>query len=113
MIDPKRIVISFMLLLAVAFHAVAQSGVPDCDDIKVETKVTQPTNNLSNGTIDLVFSKPVNNYKVFLLNAGSDGTGKEEVHGGKVTNLRSGFFDFLIIDRNRKGCVKQLTVVLK
>jgi len=86
---------------------------PDCDDIKVEVSTVQPANNQSNGSIDLIFTKPVSNYKIFLLNAGSDKTGKEEIEDGKITNLKPGFFDFLIMDRSRKGCVKQLTVVLK
>jgi hypothetical protein len=47
------------------------------------------------------------------LNAGSDKTGKEELKSGKLTNLRAGFFDFLIMDKNKKGCVRQLTVDLK
>ena len=111
--DPKLLVFSLLLLLAANYNVRAQNPVPECDDIKVEVKTVAPVSNQSNGTIDLVFSKAINNYKIFLLNAGSDKTGKEEIEGGRITNLKSGFFDFLIMDKTRKGCVKQLTVVLK
>lgn len=113
MIHPKNLVFSLLLLVAAIGNLSAQNGVPDCNDIKVEVVTMQPTDNLSNGSVELVLTKPINNYKIFLLNAGSDKTGKEEIQNGKITNLRPGFFDFLILDRNRKGCVKQLTVVLK
>ena len=110
--DPKLLVLS-LLLLAASYNLRAQTAVPECDDIKVEVKTVTPIGNQSNGSIDLNFSKAISNYKIFLLNAGSDKTGKEEIVGGRITNLKSGFFDFLIMDRTKKGCVKQLTVVLK
>lgn len=110
---PKHLVFSFLLLIAAIGNLRAQNAAPDCDDIKVEVITVQPSGNLSNGSIELVFTKSVNNYKIFLLNAGSDKTGKEEIKSGKIANLKPGFFDFLILDRNKKNCVKQLTVVLK
>lgn len=110
--DPKLFVFS-LLLFAASLDLRAQNSVADCEDIKVEVKALQPTDNQPNGRIDLVFSKPTNNYKIFLLNAGSDKTGKEEIEDGKLSNLKAGFFDFLIMDKNKKGCIRQLTVVLK
>ncbi len=111
--NPKVFVFGLLVLLAATCNLRAQSAVPDCDDIKVEVKTVAPIINQSNGSIDLIFSKAIENYKIFLLNAGPDKTGKEEIEGGRITNLKSGFFDFLIMDKTKKGCVKQLTVVLK
>jgi hypothetical protein len=111
--DPKLFVFSLLVLLAATCNLRAQSAVPDCDEIKVEVKTVAPINNQSNGSIDLIFSKAIDSYKIFLLNAGSDRTRKEEIVGGRITSLKPGFFDFLIIDKTKKGCVKQLTVVLK
>jgi hypothetical protein len=110
--DPRLLLFSFMLIL-IGHVASAQNGIPDCDAIKVEVKTTDPALNQSNGSIDFAFSKSMNDYKIFLLNAGPDKTGKVEIKETKLSNLKSGFFDFLIIDRNSKGCLKQLTVVLK
>jgi hypothetical protein len=109
--NPRLLFFSF-LLLTIGNTAFPQNGVPDCDAIKVEIKTTTPGPNQSNGSIDLMFSKPINDYKIFLLNAGPNRTEKIEIKETKLSNLKSGFFDFLIIDRNRKGCLKQLTVVL-
>jgi len=92
--DPKLLVFSLLLLLAVNYNLSAQSAVPDCDDIKVEIKTIAAVSNQSNGSIELIFSEPINNYKIFFLNAGSDKTGKEEITSGKITNLKSGFFGF-------------------
>ena len=110
--NPKIVFISFLLILFEGNLLWAQTTTPDCDDIKVEAKVTNPTS-AGNGSIELVFQGSVNDYKIFWLNAGSSKTGKEEVEDGKVRNLKAGFYDFLIIDKNRKGCTKQLTVILK
>jgi hypothetical protein len=102
-----------LLVCGASLNLQAQNPVPDCDDIKVEIHTISTSNNQHNGTIELTFSKPVENYRIFHLNAGSDKTGKEELRSGKLTNLRAGFFDFLVLDKNKKGCVRQLTVELK
>jgi len=110
--DPKFLVFC-LLLCGASLNLKAQNSVPDCEDIKVEVKTISTSNNQSNGTIDLIFTKSIDNYRIFHLNAGSDKTGKEELKSGKLTNLKAGFFDFLIMDKNKKGCVRQLTVDLK
>ena len=110
--DPKFL--AFCLLLwGACLNLKAQNAVPDCDDIKVEVRTISSSDDRANGSIDLSFTKPFDNYRIFHLNAGSDKTGKEELKSGKLTNLRAGYFDFLIMDKNKKGCVRQLTVVLK
>jgi hypothetical protein len=110
--NPKIVFISFLLILFEGNILWAQTSTPDCDDIKVEARVINPTGG-GNGSIELVFQSSVSDYKVFWLNAGSSKTGKEEVEDGKLRNLKAGFYDFLIIDKNKKGCTKQLTVILK
>ena len=111
--NPKIVFISQLLILIEGNVVWAQTKVPDCDDIKVEAKVTNPTGSGRDGSIDLVFQGNVGDYKIFWLNAGSTKTDKQEVNDGKLTDLRAGFYDLLIIDKNRKGCTKELTVILK
>lgn len=99
-----------MLLSNIAY---AQQPIEDCKDIKVTVTTIEPQNGGSNGQIELTFTEPTSNYKIFWLNEGPDKTGKVEVQNGKIEKLKTGFFDFLIIDKNRKGCIRQLTVILK
>lgn len=109
---PKFLVFC-LLLLSASLSLRGQSTVPDCEDIHVDIETTAPTIGQANGSINLTFTKPIGDYKIFFLNAGEDKTGKEEVLDGRLKNLKAGFFDFLIMDKNKKGCIKQLTVVLK
>jgi hypothetical protein len=111
--DPRLLFFCALLLFGVNGISWSQTTIPDCDDIQVEVKAINPSNGLANGSIELTFSKPLNGYRIFLLNAGPDKTQKEELEHGKVTRLDAGFFDFLIMDRNKKGCIRQLTVTLK
>ena len=111
----RNLKVVFIAVFLICFEAndlLAQTT--DCADIKVEAKTTNPTaSRTDDGSIDLVFDKPVSNYKIIWLNAGNSKTDKEEINGGRLTNLKAGFYDFLILDKNKKGCTKQLTVILK
>jgi hypothetical protein len=109
---PKFLVFC-LLLCSASLSLKAQNSVPDCEDIKVEVKTISTSNNRPNGSIEMIFTKSFDSYRIFHLNAGSDKTGKEELKSDKLTNLKAGFFDFLIMDKNKKGCVRQLTVDLK
>lgn len=103
----------FVIVLLVASHySFAQTPLKQCDDIRVEAKILNPSNNQSDGSIDFILPKPIDSYRIFFLNAGPDKTDKQEVEKGKLQNLNSGSFDFLIIDTTRKGCVRLHTVVL-
>jgi hypothetical protein len=112
MTTPKLIFVG-LLMLMLTNKSLAQQSVPDCADIKVEAKAANPSPGSSNGNIELVFDRPTNNYKILWLNAGRDKTSKEEISGGRISNLKAGFYDILIMDKNKAGCIKQLTVILK
>ena len=112
MTTPKLIFVGLLMSMLIN-ESLAQQSVPDCADIKVEAKATNPSQGSSNGNIELVFDKPTGNYKILWLNAGRDKTGKEEISNGRLPNLKAGFYDFLIVDKNKAGCIRQLTVILK
>ena len=112
MTTPKVIFVG-LLMLMLANESLAQQSVPDCADIRVEAKAENPSPGSSNGNIEFVFDKPVSNYKIIWLNAGRDKTGKEEINSGRISNLKAGFYDILIVDKGKAGCIKQLTVILK
>ena len=98
---------SFVMLSA-ALNA--QSIDKNCDEIKIETKIFNPEPGKSNGKIQIVFKEESKTYKIFLLNAGSERS-KKEIENGIIDNLRVGFYDILIIDKD--GCNRQLTITLK
>jgi hypothetical protein len=112
MTTPKLIFVG-LLMLVLTNKSLAQQPLPDCADIKVEAKATNPSSGSSDGSIELVFDKPTSNYRILWVNAGRDKTGKEEVSSGRIPNLKAGFYDLLIIDKSKAGCIKQLTVILK
>ena len=111
--NPKVVLITVFLILFEANALLAQNPSADCADIKVEAKATNPTASRADGSIELVFDKAVSNYKIIWLNAGNSKTEKEEVNDGRLRNLKAGFYDLLILDKNNKGCTRQLTVILK
>lgn len=100
-------------LLAISEISFGQSIVRDCDKIKVTTEVTNPTAGQSNGKIALTFEESSKQYKVFFQNPVKDSQ-MVEVKGREIGGLKAGFYDLLIImPEDKKGCSKQLTVVLK
>lgn len=111
--NPKLLFFSCLLVLLAGTEIYAQKSVSDCDDIKVEVKTISPVGGGANGSIELIFDKALENYMIFWVNSGSGKTDKTEVEGGKIEGLRTGFFDILILDKSRKGCIRELTVILK
>lgn len=84
--------------------------VQGCDDIPVETKLSQPSSGKGNGKIEFVFSEKARSYKIYLINKDPQDA-KSPLKGLEVRNLKVGFYDFVIVDD--RGCTKQLTVTLK
>ena len=112
MTNSTRLLFS-LLLVTLSLELYAQQPIKDCDDIEVEVSSTDPTPGGSNGSIELSFKDPIQNYKIFWLNAGNSGMDKVEIKDGKLKNLKAGFFDLLVVDNTRKMCIRQLTVTLK
>ncbi len=111
--NPKLLFFSYLFALLAGTEIYAQKSVPDCDDIKVEVKTNSPVGGTANGSIELIFDKELDNYKIFWVNSGAGKTDKTEVKGGKIEGLKTGFFDILILDKSKKGCIRELTVILK
>jgi hypothetical protein len=98
-----------LLFVFMFFFGYAQSK--NCGEIQVSTKITSEAKGSTNGSIEFIFdSADKNDFKIFLVNAGEE-RAKAPITEGKVNNLKSGFYDFVIVDR--KGCTKQLTVTVK
>jgi len=100
------------LYLCVCAGAWAQNApAPQCDAIQVEPKVTHPQSG-AKGSITLVFkNSSAENYTIYWLNS-HNRQADRPISAGDLKNLSSGFYDLLIVDKNKKGCIKQLTVTL-
>lgn len=95
----------FLLISSVLVNG--QENPSQCT-IRVETVLTQPVKG-KDGKIEFKFEDK-RTYKIFLVNQGAD-TAKDPLKATVVSNLKAGFYDFVIIDD--KGCTKQLTLTLK
>lgn len=84
--------------------------VQGCDEISVETKLSQPSAGRGNGRIEFIFSEKSRSYKIYLINKDPQDA-KNPLKGLEVRDLKVGFYDFVIVDD--RGCTKQLTVTLK
>lgn len=104
-----KILLFSILLSAIAVHT-ANAQVKGCDDISVETKLTEPSKGKSNGKIEFEFKEKSKTYKIYLINRDATDA-KNPLRGLDVRDLKAGFYDFVIVDD--RGCTKQLTVTLK
>jgi len=104
--------LSAVLYLGVCAGAWAQNvPAPQCETIQVEPKVMHPQSG-AKGSITLVFkNSSAENYTIYWLNA-HNRQADRPISAGDLKNLPSGFYDLLIVDKNKKGCIKQLTVTL-
>ncbi len=109
---PRAILVG-MLLALLAEKVNAQQSIPDCAEIKVESKVVDTPQGVSGGSIELTFDKPTSSYKILWINSEASDRRSQEVQSGRLANLKPGIYDFLIVDKSKTGCVKQLTVIIK
>lgn len=83
-------------------------------DIPVTTQVKNANPGKSNGEITLIISGESGSgrYKVFLLNKGQE-QAKNEIKSRKITGLKSGLYEFIIVDTKGDKCFKELTLTIK
>lgn len=107
MTNSKALLISTLLAFLFVGKGFSQSA--DCE-IQVESKVTAPQNGRDNGKVKFEFTDNTKAYKIFLVNR-NPSDAKVPLRNNEATNLKPGFYDFIIIDAS--GCSKQLTVTVK
>jgi hypothetical protein len=103
-------ILLFSILLSSITIGSVKAQVSGCDDINVETKLTEPSKGRNNGKIEFEFKEKSKTYRIFLINRDAKDA-KSPLKGLDVRDLKAGFYDFIIVDD--RGCTKQLTVTLK
>lgn len=106
-------ILLFTLFATCSLAQVSEASVDrDCADIKVSIVVVNPKDTGSKGTIEFKFEDAsMDAYTIFYLN-GPDGKARE-LSTSKMENLKRGVYDFFIMDKKKKGCIKQLSVTLE
>ncbi len=105
----KVLLINTLLALFLLSGKVS-AQVAGCDEINVETKMSQPSTGKANGKIEFTFREKSKTYKIYLINKDPKDA-KNPMKGLEIRDLKAGFYDFVIVDD--RGCTKQLTVTLK
>jgi hypothetical protein len=82
-------------------------------DIKITSQVKNPIKGGANGEITIIVNdSPANDrYKVFLINKGPE-QAKKEIKAKKITGLKAGFYEFIIVDTKGDKCFKELALQL-
>ncbi len=108
----KVFTISILFILFFASDLCAQS-LPFCE-IPVKAAIVHTSNGLHNGEIILNVGSEISlkSLKIFVAQPHEEKVWKQ-VDDQRLTGLKAGFYDFLIIDTSRKECAKQMTIEIK
>lgn len=104
-------------LLLISFLSIVQPlgllDTPVACDFKVTSQTKNPLKGGSNGEITIIVndSPASDRYKVFLINKGPD-QAKKEIKTKKITGLKAGFYEFIIVDTKGDKCFKELALQL-
>ncbi|WKZ58234.1 MAG: hypothetical protein QY309_10170 [Cyclobacteriaceae bacterium] len=105
----KPLLISILICFLLGSGTVT-AQVSGCDEILVETKVTEPSNGRNDGKVEFKFKDDSKSYKIFITNLDPKNS-KKPLTNNTATGLGLGFYDFLIIDQ--RGCFKEVTISFK
>jgi hypothetical protein len=108
--DRSKLLTFLVAFLALISYSFGQNSKPqNCEPISFEAKVIADPGKNAN-TIQFVNGQDNNaRFKIFLLNKGSD-IARREISDRRITNLSPGFYEFIIIDMENKGCFKEVKV---
>ena len=87
--------------------------------LEVSTKVVDAKNNASNGSITFLINnseiKGDNGYVIFNLSEinGAQGQTHIQLKNGFAGSLSKGVYEFLVVDKNREQCFKEIQVEIK
>jgi hypothetical protein len=83
-------------------------------EITVTSQVKNSDSGRSNGeiTLEIDGDNASSRFKVFLLNKGAE-QAQKEIKSRKLTGLKPGFYDIIIIDTKGDKCFKELTLHVK
>lgn len=103
----KVLLISFLCICFLNAHGQVK---PNCT-IEVNVLIKGAQKGIENGKIQLEIQDDNGDerFKVFLLNQGIE-KAKNEISSREVSNLKPGYYEFIIIDTKREKCFKELTV---
>ncbi len=109
----KKFTISFLSVIFISVLTVQAQRATDCD-IPVKTTIQDADKGKGNGEITLEFEAgtSLKSIKIFYAQPGARG-GLIEAEDRRLTGLRAGFYDIMIVDTSRKECAKQMTVEVK
>ena len=103
------------LLLISFLNFLEPTGSVVCTNLNCEITVTSQVKNSSagraNGEISITISgdSGSDRYKVFLLNKGQE-QAKNEIKSRKLTGLKPGRYEFIIVDTKGDKCFKEITL---
>lgn len=102
----KVLLFSLFCILAASSLSQAQS----CS-ITVSTQVVKSQPGKRTGQIKLTIEgdKQDGRFKLFLLNQGAE-QAKKEIENRQVQSLKSGLYEFIVIDTKREKCFKEISV---
>ena len=101
-------------LLVISFLSFSGSlNQPDCN-LSVNSEIKDSNQGKANG--EIVIKIPGDNrdgrFKVFILNTGAENA-KKELTERKVTGLKPGLYEFIVIDTKGEKCFKELKLEVK
>ena len=78
-------------------------------NIETSYEVVNATRGSSTGSITITIANDSKDIKLFLLNKGED-QAKQEIKTRKIEKLKSGRYEFIIIDTKKDKCYKYLSL---
>src|SRR5688572_9067530 len=101
-------------LLIISFLSLSGSpNQPDCN-LSVSSEVKNTSQGRSNGEIVIKISGDNRDgrFKVFILNTGAENA-KKELADRKVTGLKPGLYEFIVVDTRGEKCFQELKLEVK
>lgn len=108
----KNFTVSLLTLLLLSSLCGYAQKTPSCD-IPVKADIVDSGKGLRNGEINLDFGGAFGQHIRIFIAEPFEKVVWRQAESNKVTGLKAGFYDIMIVDTSRKECAKQLTVEIK